>query len=163
MVKKNNRGLTIIATIYLFGIFSSIILVRPGKINFSNDGLTFFGVIQTFCLNYWYIFIMWIMGLSMIGFIFNLFITYFRGFIYGTLVVYLIRINFSYFILITLLDLVVFIPMFFIMSYYSVLLSYNIYRRNQYQIASYEKLLIISIVVIFVYSLLLEIIGSQFV
>lgn len=162
MVKKNNRGLTIIAIIYLTGIFSSIILVKPGIIKISNNGITFVGIIKTFCLNYWYIFVMWIMGLTIIGYIINLFIVYFRGFIYGTLIVYLIKINFSYLILISLLDLIVFLPLFFSLSYSSVIISYSIYKKNHPRLDNYYKLIFISLFVIFAYSLLLEIIGAQY-
>ena len=160
---KNNRGLTIIITVYLMGILSSIILVRPEVIKISDNSITFLGVIKTFCLNYWYIFIMWIMGLTIIGFIFNFFIVYFRGFIYGTLLIYLIKINFSYLVLLTLLDLIVFIPLFIILSYYSINLSYSTYKKINIRLESYHKLMYISIIVILVYSLLLEIIGAKFV
>lgn len=158
--KKNNRGLQIIATLYIIGIISSFIIVSPGTIQITNDGVTVLGIIKTFCLNYWYIFIMWVLGLSIIGFIFNLFVIFFRGFVYGVLVIYLIRNNFTYFFAITILDLILFLPLFFTMSYHSIITSYATYKKNHIKNDFYFKLMLISVVLIFIYSCLLEIIGG---
>lgn len=161
--KTNNRGLTIITTLYITGIIASFIITSPGIIAINDKSVTVIGILKTFFLNYWYIFIMWIMGLSIIGFIFNLFIIFFRGFIYGVLIIYLIKVNFTYLLVVTILDLLLFIPLFFTLSYYSIIISYSTYKKNHIKPEFYNKLMLISIIVIFIYSILLEILGGLYV
>lgn len=157
---KKNRGLTIIITIYFVGIFSAFILVKPTKIVLKDYDISFFGVIKTFCLNYWYIFVMWVLGLSLLGILINIFIVYFRGFIYGVLVVSLIKTNIKYLLAITILELTLFLPMFLTVSFFSIMMSYNCYKHVNFRMINYQKLNLVAIIIVLIYSIFLEVIGG---
>lgn len=157
-----NRGLTIILSIYVVGVISSFIIVSPTKIVISDQDISVMGVIKTFFLNYWYVFIMWILGMSLLGFIVNLFIVYFRGFIYGVLIISLMKSDLEYLLAITLIELVIFVPVFMTISYSSIMLSYSCYRQNQIKMDFYNRLMVIATVLILIYSLLLEIVGGLY-
>ena len=159
---NNNRLLTIIISVYVAGIFSAFLLVKPTTISLSSGGVSIWGIIQTFSLNYWYVFLIWLFGMSIIGYALNIFIIYFRGFIYGLLIIFLIKINFSYLLLVSLVEIVIFIPVFFVLSYQSIMLSYSRSSNNRITINGYNKLLLVVTIVIFIYSILLEIIGGMY-
>jgi len=159
---NNNRLLTIIISVYVAGIFSAFLLVKPTIISLSSGGVSIWGIIQTFSLNYWYVFLIWLFGMSIIGYALNIFIIYFRGFIYGLLIIFLIKINFSYLLLVSLVEIVIFIPVFFVLSYQSIMLSYSRSSNNRITINGYNKLLLVVTIVIFIYSILLEIIGGMY-
>ena len=159
-MRRNNRGLTIIVTVYLVGIISAFFLVKPTTIVLNTKDATFFGVIKTFCLNYWYVFVMWALGLSLLGFIINIFIVYFRGFIYGVLIVCLIKTNIKYLLAITLLEIIFFLPIFLAISYFSIMLSFNNYGNKKMPMINYQKLNLAAIILILIYSTALEIIGG---
>lgn len=159
---KNNRSLTIIITVYIVGIISAFLLVKPTPLEISHNDADLIRVIKTFGLNYWYIFVMWALGLSILGFIINIFIVYFRGFIYGVLIINLLKVNLKYLIAITLLELIIFLPIFLAVSYFSIMLSYNYYHQKNFNIINYQKLNIIAIIMILIYSTSLEIIGGLY-
>lgn len=159
-MRQNNRGLTIIITVYLVGIVSALFLIKPTTTVINNFDASFWGVIKTFCLNYWYFFIMWALGLSLLGFIINIFIIYFRGFIYGILVVTLIKTNFKYLIAITLLEIILFIPIFFAVSYFSIMISFKYSQNKNINLINYQKINLLAIIIILIYSTALEIIGG---
>lgn len=156
----NNRLLMIIITVYLSGIVCSFIFITPDAIKINQSNVNLWGIIQTFCLNFWYILIIWFFGLSIFGYLFNTFIVFFRGFIYGNLIVHLIRINFGYLSLISLVELLIFLPTFLYLSYQSIMLSYSKGSSNRFNLENYYKLLYIVTIVIFIYSIILEIIGG---
>ena len=159
-MRQNNRGLTIIITVYLVGIVSAFFLVKPTSIVLNDFDASFFGVIKTFCLNYWYIFLMWALGLSLLGFIINIFIVYFRGFVYGVLVVCLIKSNIKYLLAITLIEIILFLPIFMAISYFSIMMSFNYFRNKNMKLINYQKLNFIAIIIILIYSTSLEVIGG---
>jgi hypothetical protein len=149
-----------ISTIYISGIISSFIIVSPATISLDNKGITIWGIMQTFSLNYWYIILIWLFGLSMIGYLFTLFIIYFRGFTFGILILFLGKINFSYLLLLSLVEIVIFIPMFFVLTYQAIMISYNKQNYNHLTMDNYNKLLVVITIGIFLYSIIIEIIGG---
>lgn len=159
---RNNRILTMILTIYLVGIISSFILVRPTKLNISSSEITIISIVKTFCLNYWYIFIVWILGLSLIGFIINIFIVYFRGFVFGLLILFLIKTNLKYLLVISVIEIILFIPIFIFLSYSSIVISFSSFRKVKIPLQNYDKILVIATILIFIYSILLEIVGGLY-
>lgn len=159
---KKNRGLTIIITIYFVGVLSAFLFVKPTTLTLLNHDISFWGVIKTFCLNYWYIFVMWVLGLSLLGVFINIFIIYFRGFIYGVLVVHLIKTNLKYLLAITIVEMILFLPMFLVLSYFSVMMSYHYYKNINIKNVNYQKLNLVAIVIILIYSIFLEVIGGLY-
>lgn len=109
MNKKLKDGLAIILPnkrINLFVIFVLVLGIISGSIflmtikdndkslvveqinnfimNISNNKIdNFMAFKNTICENYIFIFLIWILGMSMIGVVVNIFLVYFKGFIYG--------------------------------------------------------------------------------
>lgn len=158
----NDRLFLIIISIYICGIVSSFLIVTPEIVTISEKNVNIWGIIQTFTLNYWYILLMWIFGLSIAGVIFNIFIVFFRGFLYGNLIVFIIKINTSYLLVISLIEIIIFVPMFIILAYRSIMLSLNKHRLGRLELENYNKLLIFMTITIFIYSILLEIVGGMY-
>ena len=159
---RSNRIITIILSIYIVGIISSFFLVKPTVLGQSNEGITAFRIIKTFSANYWYLFVMWILGLSAIGFFINLFIVYFRGFLYGVLIINLLKVNLTHLVVITVLEIIIFLPLFIYLAYTSFLISFSSVMGTKNNIKKYDKLLIIITAVTFIYSILLEIVGELY-
>lgn len=158
----NDRLFLMIISIYISGIISSFLIVSPETISLSETNVTIWGIIQTFTLNYWYILLMWILGFSITGVVFNFFIIFFRGFLYGNLIVHLIKINFGYLLIISLIEIIVFIPFFIMLAYKSIILSIKKQHLDRIESENYNKLLLIMTIAIFLYSLLLEIAGGMY-
>ena len=118
-----------ICCLYLVGIFFGIFLFR--KVNYELN-LTEANFFKMFCANYWYLFLMWLFGFSAIGLVFNSFIIFFRGFLLGTLISVLVRLSFKDMAIILALEIIVFIPVFFMLSYFSL----NVARRQLYNFFS---------------------------
>jgi len=106
--------------------------------------------------------LMWILGFSITGVVFNFFIIFFRGFLYGNLIVHLIKINFGYLLIISLIEIIVFIPFFIMLAYKSIILSIKKQHLDRIESENYNKLLLIMTIAIFLYSLLLEIAGGMY-
>ena len=70
--------------------------------------------------------------------------------------------SFKYLLIISLIELILFIPMFIILSYRSIMISFKGQRMDRYAMENYNKLLFVSSIVIFIYSVLLEIVGAMY-
>lgn len=157
-----NRNLVLIFSLYMMGILFSFLLVSAQKLDMTNTDITFFSILKTFLLNYWYLFIVWLLGLNFIGFLVDSFIVYFRGFIYGVLIINLIKINFTYLLVLTILELIVFCPMFFFLTFTSMQNSLSIFTKKRKINVNYEKILLFMTILCFIYSLALEIVGDLY-
>lgn len=147
-----------ICFLYLTGIIFGLFLFRKGAYEPNLGESSFF---RTFCANYWYIFLMWLFGYSLAGLIFNSVIIFFRGFLFGFLLAVLIRISLKKLITILAVELIVFIPGFFLLGYFSLLSSrgqfYNMFSRIPAKINNkfYINIMLIVTAIIIIYSLII--------
>ena len=147
--------------LYFMGLIIGIMFnskVDPKSINLSNIKF-----LKVFLTNYWYLIIIWLMGMSIIGLIFTPFIVFIRGLIFGTFLSVLIKLGFKQFFIYTVLDLLVMVPSTFILSYFSFKSSINHLFgmvngvRVYLNMKNYVNLMVYVTIFIAVYSIILSI------
>lgn len=156
----NDKLFITILSLYIIGIFIGIFVNIKKDLLISYSNKNFFKI---FSLNYWYLLLMWIMGLSAIGIIFNPFMIAFRGFLYGGMVVALIQISFRQFFITTILDLVIMVPSLFALGYCSIRSSQNNLaslfndRMSNLNTKFYIDLMLFITLAVLIYSIILSI------
>ncbi|MCK9537401.1 MAG: stage II sporulation protein M [Bacilli bacterium] len=155
-----DRLFVYICCLYLVGIFFGIFLFRKNNYELNFAESNFF---KMFCANYWYLFLMWLFGFSAIGLFFNSFIIFFRGFLLGALITVLVRLNLKETAIMLALEIIVFIPVFFTLSYFSLTAA----RRQLYNFFSplpsklnnkvYLNIMILVTIAIVIYCLIIVI------
>lgn len=156
-----NRLFIYICTLYIIGLFCGIFLFKGNKILLNSEETSF---IKVFFYNYWYILLMWLFGLSAVGIIFNTIIVFFRGFLFGVLIIVLIPNDLKLLGIYCLVEIILFIPTFFTLSYISLYTSlnmfYNIlgkYHSKTIQMNKYLNFFFIITLLIILYSVLITI------
>ncbi|HHZ18378.1 MAG TPA: hypothetical protein GX390_03730 [Acholeplasmataceae bacterium] len=111
-----DRLFVYICSLYASGVLFGVFMFKgPGALEFGEAQF-----IPVFFANYWYIFLMWIFGFSAIGLFFNSLIVFFRGFLFGALLTVLVKTGFRDLLVMTALELIIFIPAFFTLGYCSL-------------------------------------------
>lgn len=152
-----NRLVVYLFCLYLIGLLFGIFLINPNY-NYNSSEKNFSTI---FFSNYWYIFLIWIFGFSIIGFVSTTLIVFFRGFLFGALVRILVINNFKTFVLMLFLEVLFIIPVLIITAYISLNLSKENLKiilktySNNISINKYINLMLVVTVVIVVYSLII--------
>lgn len=153
-----NRLFIYICTLYLIALFFGLFFIKT--INYQSSTLKP-NFIKVFCANYWYIFLMWLFGFSIIGSLFITLIIFFRGFIFGILLKFLITNSLKKLFLILAIEVILFIPSFFTLAYFSLGLSWNLMKNlltnsnQQINTNRYLNIMIIETIIIVIYSLII--------
>lgn len=100
---------------------------------------------------------MWGLGLT-IGIFFNVFILFFRGMILGSLLYNLSFESLKYFIIILLIEIIIYLPILIIINYQAFIMQINRINGKIIEYRNYVLALFYSIFVIIIYCLLLKII-----
>ncbi len=113
--------------------------------------------INAFTLNYWYFFILWLLGLMALGFIFAYFIVFFKSFMTGITFGICLKsmgvfgvVQFAKY---GLLELLIILPVLFFTSYKSISLSLEGKNRIG-KSGNYFKVILITTIFIVIYALL---------
>lgn len=152
-----NRLLVYLFSLYLVGFVFGVI-TNPGSYKYENSDKNFFII---FFSNYWYLFLIWIFGLSFLGYIVTTLIIFFRAFIFGVLVKVLVINNFHNFIILFILELLIFLPTLIVLSFISLRkvkdsLKVIIFSHSEtINFESYLNLMLIVTGVIAIYSLII--------
>jgi len=118
---------------------------------------------KIFLSNYWYLFVIWLFGFSFLGYIVTSSIVFFRALVFGILVKLLIVSNFGLFIILLLLEILIFFPTLIFLAYISLSLSkenFKIYIggfSNTFNLSKYINLMLVITVICALYSLLIYI------
>lgn len=149
---SRDRLFIYISTLYLVGLVFGIIMLARVRLTL-NPGEKF---IKVFTANYWYLFLMWIFGFSILGLFFNTMIIFFRGFLFGACLSLLFFSSFKYLVFLTVLEFLLFIPVFFTLAYFSLTFSrysstssFNLNRRY------YLGVFLIVTIIIIIYSVII--------
>lgn len=154
-------------TLYLVGLlFGLFIQKHPIVTNAHQTKQPIKVFFNIFCLHYWYIFIIWLMGLCSIGFLIDVLITFFRGLIFGVLIATLIKTSFKLFIIMIILEGVIFLPAFIYLLYLSFILSLsnflNLFSNKriylQFDMKNYINSMLFITTILAIYSIILTII-----
>lgn len=151
-----NRMLVYVFSLYVVGLLFGLFLMRGKTYQLTFSSTSF---ISVFCSNYWYIFLLWLFGFSFVGLFFSSIIVFFRGFLFGTMVTILITNNTNQLGLLTILEILIFVPTFITLSYYSLSLSWNqlvlMFQNHSktMNLKYYSNLMIIVTILIVFYSI----------
>lgn len=163
MLKNNlfkNRLFVYLLSLYLVGIIFGIIFVKTNDYVFNNQTKNY---MKIFLSNYWYLFVIWLFGFSFLGYIVTSSIVFFRALVFGILVKLLIVSNFGLFIILLLLEILIFFPTLIFLAYISLSLSkenFKIYIggfSNTFNLSKYINLMLVITVICALYSLLIYI------
>ncbi len=163
MLKNNlfkNRLFVYLLSLYLVGIIFGIIFVKTNDYVFNNQAKNY---MKIFLSNYWYLFVIWLFGFSFLGYIVTSSIVFFRALVFGILVKLLIVSNFGLFIILLLLEILIFFPTLIFLAYISLSLSkenFKIYIggfSNTFNLSKYINLMLVITVICALYSLLIYI------
>lgn len=163
MLKNNlfkNRLFVYLLSLYLVGIIFGIIFVKTNDYVFNNQAKNY---MKIFLSNYWYLFVIWLFGFSFLGYIVTSSIVFFRALVFGILVKLLIVSNFGLFIILLLLEILIFFPTLIFLAYVSLSLSkenFKIYIggfSNTFNLSKYINLMLVITVICALYSLLIYI------
>lgn len=113
--------------------------------------------INAFTLNYWYFFLLWILGLVVLGFIFSYFIIFFKSFMTGVTFGICLKssgvFGIFHFLKYGLLEVLVILPLLCYVGYRSI--SFSLEGKNKMvKGQSYFKVIFIATILIVIYSLL---------
>jgi len=163
LLKNNlfkNRLFVYLLSLYLVGIIFGIIFVKTNDYVFNNQAKNY---MKIFLSNYWYLFVIWLFGFSFLGYIVTSSIVFFRALVFGILVKLLIVSNFGLFIILLLLEILIFFPTLIFLAYISLSLSkenFKIYIggfSNTFNLSKYINLMLVITVICALYSLLIYI------
>lgn len=163
MLKNNlfkNRLFVYLLSLYLVGIIFGIIFVKTNDYVFNNQAKNY---MKIFLSNYWYLFVIWLFGFSFLGYIVTSSIVFFRALVFGILIKLLIVSNFGLFIILLLLEILIFFPTLIFLAYISLSLSkenFKIYIggfSNTFNLSKYINLMLVITVICALYSLLIYI------
>ena len=152
-----NRTFVFLLCLYVVGFIFGL-FINTGSYIYDDSNKNFWTI---FFANYWYIFLIWALGFSFIGFISTTIIVFFRAFVFGILTKLLIINDFRSFIIILILEIIIFFPALSIISLFSFKMSkegfkifYGDYNDSMF-VKNYINLMLIITVVIAVYSLII--------
>jgi len=154
----HNKYFIYLITLYLVGLIFGIILIKPSNVNYINSEKNFFTI---FFSNYWYVFVIWLFGFSIIGLFTTTLIVFFRAFIFGGLLKVLAVNNFQQFALMLFIELVFAMPLLIIVSFISLNMSsvnikISIYgNHDTINFNKYINLMIIITILIVIYSFII--------
>lgn len=141
--------------LYLVGLVFGIFLIRGQKLPQSTSR----NFLEVFAANYWYIFLIWLMGFSVTGLFFTSLLIFFRGFLFGALLTVLFPDAFRQLVFLTLLEVVLFLPAFLLVSYFSLALSLrsfiNLFSYQNLNLKVYFNIMIIVTIIIVIYSIII--------
>ena len=155
-----NRLLVYLISLYTIGLVFGLFIRNNASYSTSSENKNFFSI---FFSNYWYIFLIWLFGFSIIGYLISSMIVFVRGFIFGILIRILIVNNFSIFMVIFVLELLLALPVLIVIAYVSLNYSKDNFKilfnnySNSVNINKYINLMLIATIIIVVYSLLIYI------
>ncbi|HHX80952.1 MAG TPA: hypothetical protein GX692_07810 [Acholeplasmataceae bacterium] len=142
-------------SLYFAGLVFGIFLIRGVSLPHSSNR----NFLEVFAANYWYIFLIWLMGFSLIGLIFSSLIIFFRGFLFGALLAVLFPDAFRQLVFLLLLEIVLFLPAFLLVSYFSLALSLrsfmNLFSYQNLNLKVYFNIMIIATIIIVIYSIII--------
>lgn len=162
-MKKQNKNLlkiSILLTIiagFIIGIISTSQLSKENyQLNYRNiPYLQIF--LNSFSLNYWYFFLLWLMGIIPLGFIIAYFIIYFKSFMEGVTFGIIVKssglFGVATFVKFGFLELFLIFPLLFYVGYQSLKMSFkgkNMLNSNN----NYFRVIIITTIFIIIYALL---------
>lgn len=162
-----NRLVIFLLTLYIVGIIFGMFLqknpIDAGYHQSMQAVKVFFNI---FCMHYWYIFIIWLMGLCTIGFLVDILIAFFRGLIFGALLSALVKHSFKYFLVMIIIEGIIFVPVFMYLLYLSISLSLSSFLNTffqkrillQYDMKNYINSMFFITTVLAIYSIILTII-----
>lgn len=118
-------------------------------------------------INFWYLFISWIVGMISFGLIINYFIAFFRGFIWGVTFTLLMRSEaifgfFSFFKLI-FLQILFLLPAIIYVTYQGVkmsLINLGLITKRTHETSNYFKVIVRVLILVIAYSLLNSLLGN---
>ncbi len=149
---SRDRLFIYISTLYLVGLVFGIIMLARVRLTL-NPGEKF---IKVFTANYWYLFLMWIFGFSILGLFFNTMIIFFRGFLFGACLSLLFFSSFKYLVFLTVLEFLLFIPVFFTLAYFSLTFSrYSSTSSFHFNRRYYLGVFLIVTIIIIIYSVII--------
>lgn len=155
-----NRIFVYLISLYLIGLLFGVFMIKSQSINLENQNKNFYLILFS---NYWYIFLIWIFGFSILGFITTTIIVFTRALIFGIMIRGLIIISFKSFLILLILEIIFIFPIIIIISYYSLKMSIeNLkltvtgYSSNNY-LNKYLNLMLIATVIMIIYSLIVYI------
>lgn len=141
--------------LYLVGLVFGVFLIRGEKLP-PTSGRNF---LEIFAANYWYVFLIWILGFSLTGLLFTSVLIFFRGFLFGALISLLLPDSFRQFTFMLLLEIVLFLPAFLLVSYFSLALSlrslFNLFSYQNLNLRVYLNIMIIATIIIIIYSIII--------
>lgn len=140
-----------ICSLYAIGIIFGIILIGREQITVK-PGANF---ISVFASNYWYLFLMWLFGFSVIGLIFNSLIIFFRGFLFGAILSIMFPTSLKHLVFLLLLEIILFLPAFFILSYVSLTYSRHFWGEKCVNPKIYLNIFLIITIIIIIYSIII--------
>lgn len=139
----------------ILGILSTSTINKSDIIFEYNDKNKVMIFINNFCYNYFYLFIIWLLGFINVGIIFTIFITFFKSFIEGVGFAIIIKTYSLYgvieFLKLKIFELIFIIPVLIFISYSSISKSINNNNLNNNQ--DYIKKLFIMTFVIVIYAI----------
>jgi hypothetical protein len=144
-----------ICSLYVTGMIFGIILLAGERVTV-NSGQNFIAV---FAANYWYLFLMWLFGFSVVGIFFNSLIIFFRGFLFGALSAILFPASLKHLVFLLLLEVLLFLPSFITLSYASLTFSLNLWGNRQQKMNSnfYLNIFLIVTIIIIIYSIIIAV------
>ena len=163
----NNQMTTFLVIIYivgfLFGIFSNS---RSIELNPTKSIQPVKAFLNVFCMHYWYFFVIWLMGLCTIGFLINVLINFFRGYIFACFISSIINLNFISFLLFMIVEIAIFLPTFIYLLYLSMYLSlgsfFNAFTKRRVfipiDIKKYQNAMAFITLIIAIYSIIIIVI-----
>ena len=147
-----NKSIIIFPVVYITGIIYGIVLSKNYIFNRIDTEFSLFHLISIFLVNFFSVFILIITRKTTIILIEIIFFIYFRGFSLGVLILYLFNINFTWLLIIIIIELTYLIIIF-------KMILFDLYNINIYDT---HKMLYYSMFIICIYSIILEIVGDRF-
>lgn len=139
----------------ILGILSTATINKSDIVFEYNDKNKVMIFINNFCFNYFYLFIIWLLGFIKIGFAFTVFITFFKSFIEGVSFAIIIKTYSLYgafeFFKLKILEIVFIMPVLIFISYQSINKSFNDHNLDNNQ--EYIKKLLIMTFIVVVYAI----------
>ncbi len=113
--------------------------------------------INAFTLNYWYFFLLWVLGLTTLGFLISYFIIFFKSFMTGVTLGICLKstgvFGIVHFLKYGFLELLLILPILFFVGYHSIALSLagkdKLHRGN-----GYFKIIVITTILLVIYAIL---------
>lgn len=141
----------------LTGFFATAYLEKQ-NVSVSNSTNSMVKIfINSFTINYWYFFLLWLFGLMSFGFVLSYFTIFIKGFMVGVLMGVLTKNGAIYgvgsFVRYAFGDIIILIPSFIYLSYQSVMFSFkkDLYGNDK---GKYLRILLLTTLAIVFYSIL---------